>query len=71
MIIKKLNSLFHKHSRRLFGLFTVLIIFAFTDFLTPGRNGGCDNQGSGNVGTAFGKKVSINDMIEFQRNVAL
>lgn len=71
MIIKKLNSLFHKHSRLLFGLFTVLIIFAFTDFLTPGRNGGCDSQGSGDVGTAFGKKVSIGDMVEFQRNLAL
>ena len=29
MIIKKLNSMFHKHSRLLFGLFTVLIIIIF------------------------------------------
>lgn len=71
MIIKKLNSMFHKHSRLLFGLFTVLIIVAFTDFLTPGRNGGCDGQGGGNVGTAYGKKVSLGDMIDFQRSVVL
>ena len=29
MIIKKLNNLFHKHSRWLFGAFTIVIIVSF------------------------------------------
>ena len=43
MIIKKLNSMFHKHSRWLFGIFAVIIIIAFMDFLTPGA-GGCNSN---------------------------
>ena len=68
MIIKKLNTMFHKHSRVLFAVFTVIIIIAFMDFLTPQR-GGCDSFGGGNshVGVAFGKKVSIADLQEFGR----
>ena len=35
MIIKKLNSTFHKHNRWLFGAFTIVIIITFLGFLTP------------------------------------
>ena len=41
MIIKKLNTMFHKHSRWLFGGFTIVIIISFMGFLTPGQFG-CD-----------------------------
>ena len=71
MVIRKLNSLFHKHSRILFGAFTVLIIIAFTDFLSPGRIGGCSADGSGTAGTAFGKKVSYNELSHFSRNISV
>ena len=71
MVIRKLNSFFHKHSRILFGAFTVLIIIAFTDFLTPGRIGGCSADGAQTAGTAFGKKVSYNELSKFSRNISV
>lgn len=64
MIIKKLNNLFHKHSRWLFGAFTVVIIVSFMGFLTPGQFG-CDGFGafgSGKVGTVYGKPVTFEDL---------
>ena len=66
MIIKKLNTVFHKHSKILFGAFTLIIIVAFMDFLTPGR-GGCDgaNGGSQKVGEVYGKDVTYGDLWEF------
>ncbi|MCI5778673.1 MAG: SurA N-terminal domain-containing protein [Lentisphaeria bacterium] len=71
MVIKKLNSLFHKHSRVLFGAFTLLIIVAFTDFLTPGRSGGCGGGENTVVGTAFGDKVTYGDLAGFGRSVSV
>ena len=71
MVIKKLNNLFHKHSRILFGAFTVLIILAFTDFLTPGNISGCDSASNTQVGTAFGKKVSADDLQKTYRDLSL
>ena len=62
MIIKKLNSLFHRHSRWLFGAFTVIIIIAFMDFLTPGNIGFESSGANDTVGTAYGKKVTYNDL---------
>ena len=41
MIIKKLNGLFHKHGRVLFGLITIVIIISFVGFLVPGQFYGC------------------------------
>ena len=66
MIIKKLNTMFHKHSKILFGAFTLIIIIAFMDFLTPGR-GGCDgsNGGGQKVGEVYGKDVTYGDLWEF------
>ena len=71
MVIKKLNSLFHKHSRVLFGAFTVLIILAFTDFLTPGNIGGCDDPASTQVGTAFGEKVTAGELTKVYQNYSV
>lgn len=72
MIIKKLNTMFHKHSRVLFGAFTLIIIVAFMDFLTPGKMG-CDGVGSDGalVGRAYGRKVTINDLQELNRRISL
>ena len=64
MIIKNLNNIFHKHSRWLFGAFTIIIIVSFMGFLTPGQFG-CDGFGmfgAQKVGTAFGKTVTLDDL---------
>ena len=72
MIIKKLNTMFRKHSKVLFGAFTLIIIVAFMEFLTPGKMG-CDGRSSDGavVGRAYGKKVTISDLQELHRHVSL
>ncbi len=63
MIIKKLNSVCHKHSRVLWGIITVIIIIAFVGFFTPGQFGFGDFGPDGiRVGTAFGKKVTYGEL---------
>ena len=72
MIIKKLNSLFHKHARILFGIFAVIIIIAFMDFLTPGRGGCTDtDQSNAEVGSAFGKSVKVKDLREISNKFSV
>ena len=64
MIIKNLNSMFHKHSRWLFGGFTIVIIVSFMGFLTPGQFG-CEGLGSGlgrSVGSVYGEDVTLGDL---------
>ena len=71
MIIKKLNSIFHRHSRWLFGLFTIIIIVSFIGFMVPGSffGFGPDTGSSARVGTAFGKKVTYDDLRAVHRNL--
>ena len=71
MLIKKLNSVFHRHSRWLFGLFTLVIIISFIGFMVPGSffGFGPDNGSGARVGTAFGKKVTYDDLREIHRNL--
>ena len=71
MIIKKLNSMFHKHSRWLFGIFAVIIIIAFMDFLTPGA-GGCNSNDPSDlqVGTISGEKVTYGELQTFGKKLA-
>ena len=71
MIIKKLNNVFHRHSRWLFGLFTIVIIVSFIGFMVPGSffGFGPDNGSGARVGTAFGKKVTYEDLREIHRNL--
>ncbi len=64
MLISKINYVFMRHSRWLFGIFTVVIILSFLGFLTPGQMGGCANPGDTPVGTAFGKPVTYNELRE-------
>ena len=66
MIIKNLNTVFHKHSKILFGVLTLIIIVSFIGFLTPGQFG-CNNSAGGSqaIGEVYGKKVSRDDLQEF------
>ena len=73
MIIKKLNSMFHKHSRWLFGGFTIVIIISFMGFLTPGQFG-CEGFGSGlgrSVGSVYGENVTLGDLQDRMRDSEL
>lgn len=65
MAISKLNTVFAKHHRIIFGVFSVIIIIAFTDFLTPGTGIIDAFRGNGRsqaVGEIFGKKVSYSEL---------
>ncbi|MBR2357450.1 MAG: SurA N-terminal domain-containing protein [Lentisphaeria bacterium] len=67
MAISKLNTVFAKHHRIIFGVFSVIIIIAFTDFLTPGTGIVDAFRGTGRgsaVGEIFGKKVSYAELSE-------
>ena len=61
-MIRSINRFFSKNSRWLFGIFTVIIIVAFMDFLSPGTFGGCAMSQDNNVGTVFGDKVTYSDL---------
>jgi len=68
-MIRHINSFFHRNSRWIFGVFTVIIAFAFVDFMNPGRSGGCHFGGGRSVGTVFGRTVHIDELIEMQKQV--
>ena len=61
-MIRSINRFFSKNSRWLFGIFTVIIIVAFMDFLSPGTFGGCTMNSNSEVGTVFGEKVTYSDL---------
>lgn len=73
MIIKKLNTVFHRHSRWLFGAFTIIIIVSFLGFLTPGTFGFGDmsNPESISMGTAWGDKVTYGELRDVSRNISV
>lgn len=66
MVIRKMNSIFARHGRVLFGLITIIIIVSFMGFLTPGSFSSLFSRfGSRNAyGEIFGETVSRNDLIE-------
>lgn len=61
-MIRSINKFFSKNSRWLFGIFSVIIIIAFMDFLSPGTFGGCMMSRNDEVGTVFGKSVKYSDL---------
>ena len=65
MVIRSMNSVFHKHGRWLFGIITIIIIVSFVGFLTPGFtslfSGGSSSSG---YGSAFGKPITRDNMYE-------
>ena len=73
MIIEKLNSVFHRHSRWLFGAFTIIIIVSFLGFLTPGTFGfgGMGDPASIPVGTAYGENVTYGELRGIGRNISV
>ena len=73
MVIKKLNTIFHRHSRWLFGAFTIIIIVSFLGFLTPGTFGFGDmsNPESIAMGTAYGEKVTYGELRDISRNLSV
>ncbi len=67
MAISKLNTVFAKHHRIIFGVFSIIIIIAFTDFLTPGTGIVDAFRGTGGgqaAGEIFGEKVSYAELGE-------
>lgn len=73
MIIKKLNTVFHKHSKVLFGAITLIIIISFVGFTSGGGMFGCDSYGSGSqaVGEVYGKKVSYEELQKFYARISV
>lgn len=69
MLIRSINTVFMKHSRWLFGVFTIVIIISFLGFMVPGQfgMGGCGNPGDAPIGQAYGENVSYNEAIEAMR----
>ncbi|MCK4982086.1 MAG: hypothetical protein KAS17_04130, partial [Victivallaceae bacterium] len=67
MVIRKLNSVFARHGRIIFGVITVIIIISFMGFMQPGSSFSSlfSRWGKKNVyGEVFGETVSRNDIIE-------
>ena len=67
MAIAKMNTFFARHHRIIFGVITVIIIIAFTDFLTPGT--GIVEAFRGNsrrnyAGEIFGRKVGYGEVYD-------
>ncbi len=63
MAIRAINSVFMRHGRWVFAIFTVVIIVSFLGFLTPGKFGisGLISGGDA-VATVFGKGMSVKDL---------
>ena len=55
MVIRKLNSVFARHGRVIFGLITIMIIVAFMGFMQPG-------SGFGSLFSGFGKKNTYGEV---------
>ena len=63
MVIRKMNSVFHRHGRWLFAIITLVIIFTFVGFLTPGFSSLFTRKGHEKlVGVVFGQEVTYADM---------
>jgi hypothetical protein len=63
MVIRRMNNVFTRHGRWLFGLITLAIIVSFVGFLSPGFSGILDSvYQKDTVGTVFGNKVTFNDV---------
>ncbi|MBU8901640.1 MAG: SurA N-terminal domain-containing protein, partial [Victivallales bacterium] len=66
MVIRKMNSVFAKHGRLIFGLITVVIVIAFMGVLNPNGLGSIfSNWGARNAyGEIFGESVSPGEATE-------
>lgn len=69
MVIRKINTVFSRYGRVIFGLITVVIIIAFMDFMQPGSGLGSlfSSWGWGKknaYGEIFGRTVTRDEVIE-------
>ena len=64
MIIRGMNNFFGRHSRWIFGIFTIVIIISFMGIMTPGQYSGCFYGANGVAGTVFGKKVTYDELTD-------
>ncbi len=63
MVIRKMNSIFNRHGRWLFAIITLVIIFTFVGFLTPGFRSLFSRQGHEQlVGLVFGQEITYAEM---------
>lgn len=71
MLIRKINSGLMKHSRWLFGVFTVVIIVSFVGFLTPTSSvfGLFNRNGADSVGTVYGENVGVETIQEHAKKL--
>ena len=69
MLIRSINTVFMKHSRWLFAIFTVVIIISFLGFMVPGQFGigGLGDPAKQAIGQAYGDDVSYRDAMEAMR----
>ena len=68
MVIRSMNSIFHKHGRWLFGIITIIIIVSFVGFLTPGFTSLFSGRSSSSAyGAAFGKPITRDEMYQQAR----
>ncbi len=73
MLIRSINTVFMKHSRWLFAVFTVVIIVSFLGFMVPGQfgMGGCGNPADAAMGQAYGENVSYREAMEAIRGFVI
>ncbi len=75
MVITKMNSLFSKHGRWVFAVFTAIIIVSFVWFFTPGLDGsiffGSPTSPSAVAGKIFGRKVTRGELVDLTNSMAL
>jgi hypothetical protein len=64
MVIRRMNAMFKRHGRILFGLITIVVIVSFLGFLTPGFTGMFSQLGRGgrSLGTVFGRSVGFEEL---------
>ncbi len=70
MVIRKMNSVFTRHGRVLFGIITLVIIISFLGLMTPGKFTS-SNSGGAVVGSVFGKDVTVGNIQKQARYTAM
>lgn len=72
MIIQHMNNVLVKHSKILFGVITIVIIFSFVWFLTPGADGSLLFQhNSAKAGKIFDQDITTDDLLAARKNLTL
>ena len=70
MVIRKMNSVFARHGRIVFGGITLVIIVAFLGIMTPGQLFPT-NRGAEVIGTAFGQDITVGNIQKQARDAGM